>query len=243
MDFMRNTLGIPAPRVYAWCNNAQTTPVGAEYIIMARVEGVPLDTVYGTMPVEDRFAVTKTISNYQKTWASIAFETYGSIYYARDFPKGRPLRFTDGDGAIREDASFSIGPTTGRDWYDDGRLSISFDRGPWRRAEQYLRAIGERELSCVKELAALPKSHLTLCGPGTYQPTRDKKLKAINCYLDMVDLATPTEDALRKACLWHGDLHSENVFVNLLKTTEPVNHIFWTMKGPNFLEQSVHICQ
>ncbi|KAI7471515.1 hypothetical protein KC351_g12093 [Hortaea werneckii] len=238
MDFMRNTLEIPAPRVYAWCNNAQETPVGAEYIIMERVEGVPLDTVYGYMPVEDRFAVTKTISNYQNTWASTAFETYGSLYHAHDFPNGKPLRFTDGNGAIREDASFSIGPTTGRDWNDDGRLSISFDRGPWRRAEQYLRAIGERELSCVKELAALPKSHLTLCGPGTYQPTRDKKLKAINCYLDMVDLATPTDDALRKACLWHGDLHSENVFVNPLKTTEVTAIIDWqsTEIAPLFVQ-------
>lgn len=97
---------------------------------MEKVEGVPLDTVYGTMPVEDRFAVTKTISNYQKTWASTAFEVYGGLYYARDFPNGKPLRFTDGNGAIVEDANFSIGPTTGRDWNDDGRRSISFDRGP-----------------------------------------------------------------------------------------------------------------
>lgn len=106
------------------------------------------------------------------------------------------------------------------------------------RAEQYLRAVGERELSCVKELAALPKSQLTLCGPGTYQPTRDKKVKAINCYLDMVDLATPTDDALRKACLWHGDLHSENVFVNPLKTTEVTAIIDWqsTEIAPLFVQ-------
>ncbi|RMY56901.1 hypothetical protein D0865_03403 [Hortaea werneckii] len=238
MDFMRNTLGIPAPRVYAWCNDAQETPVGAEYIVMEKVEGVPLDTVYGTMPVEDRFAVTKTISNYQKTWASIAFETYGGLYYARDFPNGKPLRFTDGNGAVREDANFSVGPTTGREWNDDGRRSISFDRGPWCRAEQYLRAVGKRELSCVKELAALPKSQLTLCGPGTYEPTRDKKIKAINCYLDMADLATPTDDALRKACLWHGDLHSENVFVNPLNTTEVTAIIDWqaTEIAPLFVQ-------
>ncbi|KAI7183252.1 hypothetical protein KC316_g8072 [Hortaea werneckii] len=185
MDFMRNTLGIPAPRVYAWCNDAQETPVGAEYIVMEKVEGVPLDTVYGTMPVEDRFAVTKTISNYQKTWASIAFENYGGLYYARDFPNGKPLRFTDGNGAVREDANFSVGPTT-----------------------------------------------------GTYEPTRDKKIKAINCYLDMVDLATPTDDALRKACLWHGDLHSENVFVNPLKTTEVTAIIDWqaTEIAPLFVQ-------
>ncbi|KAI7087005.1 hypothetical protein KC356_g4565 [Hortaea werneckii] len=238
MDFMRNTLGIPAPKVYAWCNDPQETRVGAEYIVMEKVEGVPLDTVYGKMPVEDRFAVTKTVSNYQKTWASTAFESYGGLYYAQDCPHGDPLRFTDRDGTTREDAKFAIGPTTGRDWNDDGRRSIRFDRGPWRRAEQYLRAIGERELSCVEQLAALPKSQLTLCGPGTYQPTRDKKVKAINCYLDMVDLATPTEDALRKACLWHCDLHSENVFVNPLKTTEVTAIIDWqsTEIAPLFVQ-------
>ncbi|GAB1743368.1 hypothetical protein NU219Hw_g9205t1 [Hortaea werneckii] len=238
MDFVRNTLGIPAPRVYAWCNDAKETRVGAEYIVMEKVEGVPLDTVYGNMPVEARFAVTKTISDYQKTWASAAFETYGSLYYARDFPNRKPLRFTDGDGAIREDTRFSVGPTTGRDWNDDGRRCFSFDRGPWCLAEQYLRAVGERELSCVKEFDALPKSQLTLCGPGTYQPTRDKKVKAINCYLDLVDLATPKDDTLCKACLWHGDLHSENVFVNPLKTTEVTAIIDWqsTEIAPLFVQ-------
>ncbi|WPG97274.1 Hypothetical protein R9X50_00004800 [Acrodontium crateriforme] len=227
MDFVRNTLGMPTPKVYAWCSNAQETRVGAEYIIMEKVAGVALESVFANMKIEDRFEVTKAISSYQRTWASTSFENYGSLYYTRDLPQGEPLRFTDQNRVRKEDASFSVGPSTARDWNDQGRSSVSFDRGPWNQAERYLKAVGQRELACVKQLSRLPKSPLTLCGPGMYQPTREKKTKAIQCYLDLVDSITPTDEALRRACLWHGDLHAENIFVNPLNPTEVTAIIDW----------------
>jgi hypothetical protein len=132
---MRETLGVPTPEVYAWCNDSRETRVGVEYILMEKVEGVPLDTVFPSMSIEDRWALTRTIGEYQSSWASTVFEKFGSIYYVDDCPEGgTPLRFTDRDGVSREDARFSVGPTTGRDWSDHERLSIAFDRGPCQSA-------------------------------------------------------------------------------------------------------------
>lgn len=44
--------------------------------------------------------------------------------------------------------------------------------------EAYASAFGHREITCVQSLPRLPRWPLTLCGSGTYQPTRGKTLKA-----------------------------------------------------------------
>jgi hypothetical protein len=79
---------------------------------------------------------------------------------------------------------------------------------------------------------------VTLCGPGTYQPTRAKKTQAIRYYLDLIDHITPTDEALRRACLWHGDLHTENIFVDPLHPTEVTSIIDWqsTEIAPLFVQ-------
>lgn len=93
--------------------------------------------------------------------------------------------------------------------------------------EEYLLAIGRREVACVKSLPQLPKSPVTLCGPGTYQPSREKKLKALQCYLAMVEYLVPTDQSIRSPCLWHGDLHVDNIFVHPNNPTEVLGIIDW----------------
>ena len=78
-----------------------------------------------------------------------------------------------------------------------------------------------------EELPRLPASPLTLRGPGTYKPTREKKLKVIQYYLDLVGLLVPTDPVLRQPCLWHADLHTENIFVNPTKPTDVTGIIDW----------------
>lgn len=70
---VRNELGTPVPKVLAWCSKATETPVGAEYIIMEKVEGVQLDKVWPKMDIKNRFEVAKAISRYQKAWMSTSF--------------------------------------------------------------------------------------------------------------------------------------------------------------------------
>ncbi len=45
--------------------------------------------------------------------------------------------------------------------------------------EQYLMAIGYREIACFRCLPELPESPVTLCGPGTYQPSREKEAEDV----------------------------------------------------------------
>lgn len=169
-------------------------------------------------------------------------------YYTEDLGTDEhsqgPL-YTDCDGNAVTNSRFAIGPSTGRDFSDDGRMEIELDRGPCKiwlcqnqmlirlislegpTLEEYALALGCREIDCVRSLPRLPRSPVTLFGSGTYQPTRQKKLKAVQWYLEVCKYLLPTDESIQSPCLWHGDLHDENIFVNPDNPTEVVGMIDW----------------
>ncbi|KAH5006440.1 hypothetical protein HBI81_197980 [Parastagonospora nodorum] len=229
MAFARKVLEIPVPRVLAWCSRAHENTVGAEYIIMEEVPGIELEQVWPKMSIEDRFAVVKSIVGFQKAWTSVSFTNYGSLYFSRDLegaPSSQPL-YIDENGNYITNEEFAVGPSTARETFDSGRGGIDFDRGPWGSLEAYHRAIGHREMACVRQLSELPKSPVTLCGPGTYQPTKAKKLKALHYYLDMLKYLLPEDQKISTAHLWHDDLHVANIFVDPAEPTKVVSLIDW----------------
>ncbi len=79
----------------------------------------------------------------------------------------------------------------------------------------------------MKEMDPLPKSPLTLCGPGTYMASREKKLKALQSYLTIAKYLLPVDRSIASSCLWHPDLHQENIFVNSENPSEIVAIIDW----------------
>ncbi|KAK0112105.1 hypothetical protein ONS96_001364 [Cadophora gregata f. sp. sojae] len=229
MDFVRNVLGTPVPRVLAWSSTAQENPVGAEYIVMEKVPGIELERVWPSMKIADRFTLVKAIAGFQKAWTSVSFQQFGGLYYSNNLEKGtgNELLYTDANGVNVTDAKFAIGPTTARESIDYRRATIEFDRGPWKTLEDYHAAIGRREIACISQLSSLPKSPITLCGPGTYQPTRDRKLKALHCYLKLIKFLLPIDGSVGSSHLWHSDLHVANIFVNPSNPTEIVGIIDW----------------
>lgn len=200
---MRNVLQTPLPKVYAWSCEADN-PVKAEYIIMEKVAGVPLDSVWSSMELEHRWAVAKKIAQYQQSWLASPFHGYGSLYFTKDLHNHESLPVQGFDN------QYAIGPTTGGDWSNDHRLNINFSRGPCKfcfpptesilalmsatgsNEVSYLQAIADRETQCIRELRSLPKSPITLCGPGTYQPTKERKLLGSAMLLQAPSLPNPS---------------------------------------------------
>ncbi|KAI2825000.1 hypothetical protein CBS147321_5919 [Aspergillus niger] len=227
MDFVRNELSTPVPKVLAWSSKADGNPVGSEYIIMEKVGGVQLDKIWPQMDIKKRFELIKTISRYQKAWMSKSFTQYGSLYFSSDLQDHRGCIIVNEDGSQSEYDRFAIGPTTGREFLDDGRIDVDFDRGPWNDLLSYKSAIGFRELACVQNMTQLPRSLLGLYGPGTYQPSRPKKVAAIQDYLSLVQFFLPTDDSICSAFLWHPDLHTENIFVDPDRPSEVLGIIDW----------------
>lgn len=68
---------------------------------------------------------------------------------------------------------------------------------------------------------------MTLHGPGLYEPTRGKKVNALETYLKLFKYLLPANPHLRSAHLWHGDLHAGNIFVNPANPTQIIGLIDW----------------
>ena len=124
-------MGTPIPKVYAWSSNAKESAIGAEYIIMEKVPGVPLDEMWPKLQTRDRYEIVKTVAGYQKAWTSFRFKQFGCLYYAQDIEKHtkEPL-CVEMEGVESRYPKFAVGPSTARENVDAGRLGVEFDRGP-----------------------------------------------------------------------------------------------------------------
>lgn len=66
----------------------------------------------------------------------MSFDQYGSIYFSNDLDQNtrvQPLRSYK-TGIVKEYSEFSIGPSTGRELFDDMRHQEEFDKGPCQYA-------------------------------------------------------------------------------------------------------------
>ncbi|KAJ5329283.1 phosphotransferase enzyme family protein [Penicillium brevicompactum] len=212
MDFARKVLDTPAPRVHLWNSRAESHPVGAEFIIMDKVEGVPLSQVWGRMKLPQKLQVLLAMTRLQKQWLSVSFSHYGSLYYTGDVQPLVGNQYVK-DGETVKDSEFVIGPTTGRDWIDAGRSSLEVERGPWASITHFLQAVGTREMKAIQSLKP-PKQIALFCGPKLYRPDTQKKITALAWWRQIVDVLIPKNTALAIPRLWHNDLHDDNVFVD-----------------------------
>ncbi|KAL2811392.1 hypothetical protein BJX63DRAFT_444095 [Aspergillus granulosus] len=172
MDFARNELQIPVPKVLAWSSRAEETLVHAEDIIMEKAPGVNLDKVWPKMDIKQRFELVKTIQGTKK----LGYRVHGCIQVKQD-------------GSLTKHPRFAAGPSTGREFLDDGRLPLNL-------IEQYKLAVGHWEIACVQSISHLPRSPLSLYGPGTSTRSRSKKVAAIQNYFRLVKYLLPAAELL-----------------------------------------------
>ncbi|KAF9247522.1 hypothetical protein DTO013F2_3481 [Penicillium roqueforti] len=215
MDFLRNFLNLPVPRVYAWSSRAPENPLGAEYIIMEKQSGVVLNDL---VDIERRLAATK-------------FSKFGSLYYKDDLPDNSdstsPL-YLDSTGNEVRSKTFTIGPTNHRSFFDFGRGELDIERGPWSTVIRFMMAIAQREIATAKAGLRYPLMPEGLfSGPGQYQPSLSKKLPSLQNYLKVAPYVLPENKATHASVLWHGDLHAQNIFVDPADPSRIVGIIDW----------------
>ncbi|GKZ16647.1 hypothetical protein AbraCBS73388_000229 [Aspergillus brasiliensis] len=206
MDFARNVLETPAPRVHTWNSHAQSHPVGAEFIIMEKANGVPLSRVWETLKLPQKLQVLLAMIHIQSAAA-------GGSYCIKD-------------GKAINDSKFAIGPATGRDWCDAGRSHLEISRGPWSSIQQFLQAIAARETKAIQTLNP-PKQLALFCGPKLYQPNPEHKLTALSHYLQLLEALTPKDTIITNPYLWHNDLHDDNIFIDQQNPDSITSIIDW----------------
>ncbi|OAL74724.1 hypothetical protein A7D00_0318 [Trichophyton violaceum] len=205
MEFVRNRLHIPAPKVYSWCSDASKSKV-------------------------DVMRKSKTVENivlFENSLALNPFPAYGSLYYA--------------DGDTTEgftESGFTVGPTNNRKYFDDGRRSLTLDRGPWFSIEDYIAANVKRERVSITSLGASPRLQGIFNGPGLYHLSKTAKLRALDLYLSISKYILPKNKETHKGVLWHPDLHTNNIFVDPQNPTKITCLIDWQAAhiAPLFLQ-------
>lgn len=125
----RTVLDTPTPRVYAWNSKAKENPVGAEFIVMEKAEGVPLSQAWSGMNLSQKLQILLAMTSFQNRWLGVTFSHYGSLYYAEDVQPPERFYYVENKNTIK-DSRFTVGPITGRDWCDADRLCLNIDRGP-----------------------------------------------------------------------------------------------------------------
>lgn len=124
-------LETPAPKVYAWNCEANDNPVGAEYIIMEKMSGIPLEKVWQKMELTDKLKIILQIHKFQQSWLSCPFGQIGSLYFRENIPTtSLGCIRTDAQGSMNRSERYAIGRILGRDWTDDNRGSLDCHRGP-----------------------------------------------------------------------------------------------------------------
>lgn len=132
IDFLRGQLAFPIPRVLAWSSRAESTDVGAEFILMEKAPGRLLSHVWEEIPRYEQGIFAKTLGECERKLLDLSFTHYGSLYYKNDVPV--PLRApTLLEGLSPDDelnAKFCIGPIARRDFWEAEREHMDIDRGP-----------------------------------------------------------------------------------------------------------------
>lgn len=94
---------------------------------MEKVPGVQLDKVWLNMDIKDRFEIVKAISGYQKALVSTSFAQYGSLYYSSDLDDSDGCILAKDNGTGFKEHHFTVGPSVGQGFLDDGRITLDFD--------------------------------------------------------------------------------------------------------------------
>ena len=122
MDFLRTVLKLPVPEVLVYSATSDN-PVGAEYILMERVEGESLSSRWLSLTTDEVKDIMTQIADIERKIFDFHFPAYGSLYYKKDL---------DGETQIPIVENFVIGPVSARQFWHGERSKTEIDRGPCR---------------------------------------------------------------------------------------------------------------
>ncbi|KAI1795111.1 hypothetical protein LXA43DRAFT_1091234 [Ganoderma leucocontextum] len=132
-QFVRDTVGLPVPKVLAYSSRAHRTSVGAAYIITEKPRGVPLGAVSKHMQPTQQKAFIEDLAILLHSYSEIPFAWAGSLYFTediKDFPHSTDIF---GGAALfpNNDPQYAIGPSVDWELWRGARQHLDMDRGPW----------------------------------------------------------------------------------------------------------------
>ncbi|KAF2851214.1 hypothetical protein T440DRAFT_395295 [Plenodomus tracheiphilus IPT5] len=236
MEFARDFLDIPVPKVLAWNGNIDN-PAESEYILMEAAIGTQLSDIWEVLELSSKLKIVQDIVAIEQKFLSLSFTRYGNLYFSSDAFPGCEKAKIIGDLPLSTkqeiERRFVIGPVVDRDFWHRDRASMDISRGPWNTASDYLRATARRELNWLHQHAAA-KPPGGLITQSEAQRTPEAHIALYEKFLKVADSLLPKGELVRPT-LWHWDIHAPNMFVKDGRVTSLID---WqdTWIGPLFLQ-------
>ncbi|PYI17581.1 kinase-like protein [Aspergillus violaceofuscus CBS 115571] len=211
--------GVPVPKVLAYSPD-QTNAVGAEYILLERLEGTPLSNQWFSMDTKTRVKIMRQIVDVERRFMSIRFPASGSLYHRRDLASSRRV--------IPVSDDLVVGPTAQHEWWYQERASLDVDRGPWATFSSCFEAPAKREMEfCVN--FGKPRLHVERYLREVHQYQSLSPIPYQHLLADYLKLApgldVPSDHRMSRPILRHPDFSPNNILVN--PSHEVVGIIDW----------------
>lgn len=201
MDFLRAVLKLPVPEVFAYSTTSEN-PVGAEYILMERVEGESLSSRWLSLTTDEVKDIMIQIAEMERKIFDFRFPAYGSLYHTKDLDWKHQI-------PIVED--FVIGPVSSREFWHGERSKTEIDRGPWLSPLDCVTSAARREMAVIQRHAK-PQPRQTFLLPTNYNIHPSEHTSLLSQFLQVAPhLIRP--GSYSAPTLRHPDLSLSNILL------------------------------
>ncbi|OJJ43571.1 hypothetical protein ASPZODRAFT_73818 [Penicilliopsis zonata CBS 506.65] len=200
MNFLRGVLKLPVPEVLAYSTSSDN-PVGAEYILMERVEGESLSSRWLSLTTDEVKDIMTQIADIERKIFEFSFPAYGSLYYKKDLDRETQIPITE---------DFCIGPVSARQFSHGERSKTKIDRGPWLSPEDCVTAAARREMAVIQHHAKpQPRKRFLLPTAFDIHPSEHSSL--LSQFLQLAPFLIPGSHSV--PTLRHPDLSLSNILL------------------------------
>lgn len=203
---------------------------------MEDAPGAQLGTAWPGMSLARKMKVIEGLVSIERKLSSISFNRYGNLYFSNNWFPGCIKAEIAGniEDSVKDEVSrrFVIGPVVKQSFWDQERVLMEIDRGPWADTHGYLRAIANKEIDRISNITSEASNQTPRRAAAQKSP-----MEYISLYRKFEAIApfvVPGEGS-DAPTLWHWDLHAWNLFTQDDRITSVIDWQFaWT--GPLCLQ-------
>ncbi|KAF2158611.1 hypothetical protein M409DRAFT_30891 [Zasmidium cellare ATCC 36951] len=212
MDLVRRH-GVPVPVVRGYSGDSGN-PVGAEYIIMDKVQGQNLAEVWYDLSEQERHKVLSGIVMQEAKLFGIPLPAYGSIFYERDAPDHMQSTGIEG-----HDGRFCIGPDLSLEHWSGMRSRLEIPQGVLMTPLQVLEFAAKKEISCMRafEKWRYPSARVYREVTNNYKKVDPSEhLANLESFLAIAAHLVPKQkwDWVHKPVLRHPDMDPSDILID-----------------------------
>ncbi|OBT78357.1 hypothetical protein VF21_02169 [Pseudogymnoascus sp. 05NY08] len=224
-------LDIAVPKIHAWSAVADN-PVQAEYIVMEEAPGRSLADVWGDIKLRSKDKVISDLVAIEKKLLSVSFTRFFRSFAGCE--RAEVSGDISAEPKKEAEERFVIGPVVDHAFWRKERASIPIERGPWKTAHDYLKALANNQIKWLEQ-HAVRGLQTDIFRASDTQNSPDAHVELYKKYLDISPYILPEDKSMSRSTLWHWDMHAPNIFVENDRITSLID---WqsTWVGPLFLQ-------